>query len=260
MIPNSGGFYAYASRAFGPRIGFVVGCLNAVVESVAMAYLSVALGEFAAGLFPRLAGHVQLVGVTGLGLADAAQLDRPAAGQPGAELPAQPKPSGLIGLVIACFVSPAASGAAVVTRFSIARTRPFPGINPCSARRGRYLRRLVRTHLFCRGRSRPLAKSAALHDRHCAHLHRHLPADECGSAPYVGNGPSRGFAAAGRGCCNVGFRQLRKTVHSAYLRGWCAEHHQRRADAHAAHSFLHGSRWALATTCEHGEYREGLRR
>ena len=26
MLPNAGGFYVYASRAFGPRIGFVVGC------------------------------------------------------------------------------------------------------------------------------------------------------------------------------------------------------------------------------------------
>ena len=92
MIPNSGGFYAYTHRAFGPRIGFVVGCLNAVVESVAMAYLSVALGEFSAGLFPRLAGHVQLVGVTGLVLLTLLNWIglRPAAGR--RNLPAQPKP------------------------------------------------------------------------------------------------------------------------------------------------------------------------
>jgi basic amino acid/polyamine antiporter, APA family len=119
MIPNSGGFYAYTHRAFGPRIGFVVGCLNAVVESVAMAYLSVALGEFAAGLFPRLAGHVQLVGVTGLILLTLLNWSGLRPGSRAQELTSAAKALGLIGLVIACFVSPAASGAAVVTKLAI---------------------------------------------------------------------------------------------------------------------------------------------
>ncbi len=200
MLPNSGGFYAYVSRAFGPRIGFVVGCLNAVVESVAMAYLSVALGEFSAGLFPRLAGHVQLVGVTGLILLTLLNWSGLRPGSRAQEFTSAAKALGLIGLVIACFLSPAASGAAVVTKFSDRRTQSFPGINPCSARRGGYLRRLVRTDLFCRGRPRPLTEPAALHDRHCAHLHCHLPADEWSFTPHVGNGPSRRFPVAGRGC------------------------------------------------------------
>ena len=194
MLPNTGGFYAYASRAFGRRIGFVVGCCNAMVESVAMAYLSVALGEFAAGLFPRLAGHVQLVGVTGLILLTLFNWTGLRPGSRAQEFTSAAKALGLIGLVIACFVSPAASGASVVAKFSIARTQPFPGIDSCPTRRGRYLRRLVRTDLLCGGRSRSLAKPAPLHDRHCAHLHRHLSAGECCFAPRIGNGPSRRFA------------------------------------------------------------------
>jgi APA family basic amino acid/polyamine antiporter len=118
MLPNSGGFYAYTSRAFGERIGFVVGCCNAMVESVAMAYLSVALGEFSAGLFPSLAGHVQLVGVTGLILLTLLNWIGLRPGSRAQEFTSAAKALGLIGLVIACFVHPAAS-ASVVTKFSI---------------------------------------------------------------------------------------------------------------------------------------------
>jgi basic amino acid/polyamine antiporter, APA family len=119
MLPNSGGFYAYASRAFGQRIGFVIGCCNAVVEAVAMAYLSVALGEFAAGLFPRLDGHAQLVGVSGLILLTLLNWIGLRPGSRAQEFTSAAKALGLIGLVIACFVFPAASGASALARLSV---------------------------------------------------------------------------------------------------------------------------------------------
>ena len=119
MLPNSGGFYAYASRAFGQRIGFVVGCCNAMVEAVAMAYLSVALGEFAAGLFPRVEGHVQLVGVSGLILLTLLNWIGLRPGSRAQEFTSAAKALGLIGLVIACFVFPAASGASILARLSV---------------------------------------------------------------------------------------------------------------------------------------------
>jgi basic amino acid/polyamine antiporter, APA family len=111
MLPNAGGFYAYTSRAFGERIGFVVGCCNGMVESVAMAYLAVALGEFTAELFPSLAGHVQLVGVTSLILLTLLNWIGLRPGSRTQELTSLAKALGLIALVIGCFVvSPAASG------------------------------------------------------------------------------------------------------------------------------------------------------
>jgi basic amino acid/polyamine antiporter, APA family len=128
MIPNSGGFYAYTHRAFGPRIGFVVGCLNAVVESVAMAYLSVALGDFAAGLFPRLAGHVQLIGVTALVLLTLLNWIGLRAGSRAQEFTSAAKALGLLGLVVACFLSPSASSGAVFLSPSIAHRNLFLGL------------------------------------------------------------------------------------------------------------------------------------
>jgi basic amino acid/polyamine antiporter, APA family len=83
------------------------------VEAVAMAYLSVAMGEFAGGLFPALAGHVRFVGVSGLlllGLLNWLGL-RP--GSRAQELTSVAKAVGLIALVIGCFVvHPSASGPA----------------------------------------------------------------------------------------------------------------------------------------------------
>jgi basic amino acid/polyamine antiporter, APA family len=119
MLPNAGGFYAYASRAFGERAGFVVGCLNAMVEAVAIAYLAAALGEFSSGLFPPLAGHVQLVGVTAVILLTLLNWIGLRPGSRAQELTSLAKALGLIGLVAACFLhSPAASVPTAVTGLS----------------------------------------------------------------------------------------------------------------------------------------------
>jgi APA family basic amino acid/polyamine antiporter len=113
MLPNAGAFYAYASRAFGPRVGFVVGCCNAMVEAVAMAYLAVAMGEFASGLFPALAEHVHLVGVTGLLLLAALNLVGLRPGSRAQEITSVAKAVGLTALIIGCFVvHPSAAGPA----------------------------------------------------------------------------------------------------------------------------------------------------
>jgi APA family basic amino acid/polyamine antiporter len=128
MVPNAGGFYAYASRAFGQRAGFVVGCCNAMVESVAMAYLSVALGEFAAGLFPSLDGHVHAVGVTGLVLLTLLNWAGLRPGSRAQEITSAAKALGLIGLVVACFFSPGASSASIATKSSIPEHSLFLGL------------------------------------------------------------------------------------------------------------------------------------
>lgn len=61
MLPRAGGWYVYSRRAFGEKVGFVVGCCDFTVQSVANAYLAVAFGEFLGELVPTLAGHVRLL-------------------------------------------------------------------------------------------------------------------------------------------------------------------------------------------------------
>jgi APA family basic amino acid/polyamine antiporter len=131
MLPSAGGWYVYAERAFGRRIGFVVGCCDWMVESVAMAYLAVALGEFAAGLYPGLAEHVQFVGVTGLALLALLNWIGLRPGSRAQELTSLVKAIGLIALVIACFlISPGstASAPSAVTKLLGQRHSFFLGL------------------------------------------------------------------------------------------------------------------------------------
>jgi APA family basic amino acid/polyamine antiporter len=52
MLPRAGGWYVYSRRAFGEKAGFVVGCCDFTVQSVANAYLAVAFAEFVGELLP----------------------------------------------------------------------------------------------------------------------------------------------------------------------------------------------------------------
>ena len=115
MLPSAGGFYAYGSRAFGRRTGFVIGCCNAVSEVVATGYLAVAMGEFAAGLFPGLAGHIQFVSVTGVLLLALLNWIGLRPGSRAQEITSLVKALGLVGLAIACFViSPTGTGPSLI--------------------------------------------------------------------------------------------------------------------------------------------------
>jgi APA family basic amino acid/polyamine antiporter len=86
------------------------------------------LGEFAAGLFPLFDGHAQLVGVSGLILVTLLNWIGLRPGSRAQEFTSAAKALGLIGLVIACFVHPAASGASLVTKFSIHEQGLFLGL------------------------------------------------------------------------------------------------------------------------------------
>ena len=55
-IPKVGGGYAYVRRTYGPFPGFVAGWNDFVINTIAIAYLSVAGGEFLGMLFPGLKG------------------------------------------------------------------------------------------------------------------------------------------------------------------------------------------------------------
>jgi APA family basic amino acid/polyamine antiporter len=56
MLPQAGGFYVYARRAFGDRAGFAVGWTDWITYCAVLGYISIAVGEYAALLVPSLAG------------------------------------------------------------------------------------------------------------------------------------------------------------------------------------------------------------
>jgi APA family basic amino acid/polyamine antiporter len=112
MLPRAGGWYVYSRRAFGENTGFVVGCCDWTVQSVANAYVAVAFGEFAGQLLPMVAGHVRLLAA--LALASLALLNWIGlrVGSRAQEIASLAKALGLIALVIAAFTMPVKAGAA----------------------------------------------------------------------------------------------------------------------------------------------------
>jgi basic amino acid/polyamine antiporter, APA family len=103
MMPQAGGYLVYARRAFGPAIGFSVGWADLVVQCSALAYLSIAVGEFARSIAPQLPSPTIIALATlllfallhwaGLRLSSRAQ-----------EIMSALKAVGFVGLAIACLL------------------------------------------------------------------------------------------------------------------------------------------------------------
>jgi APA family basic amino acid/polyamine antiporter len=111
MLPQAGGWYVYSRRAFGPYGGFVVGCCDWISQNVAVAFLAVAFGEFAAGLQPSLGANVKLVAGACLGVLVFLNWIGLRAGSRAQELSSLAKALALIGFVVACFVLSPRAGA-----------------------------------------------------------------------------------------------------------------------------------------------------
>src|SRR5947208_11319922 len=63
MLPEAGGYYVYARRAFGDTVGFAVGWTDWLTYCAVLGYVSIAIGEFSAVLAPPLAGAVKIVAI-----------------------------------------------------------------------------------------------------------------------------------------------------------------------------------------------------
>jgi amino acid transporter len=63
MLPEAGGYYVYARRAFGQTSGFAVGWTDWLTYCAVLGYLSIAIGEFAAVLVPSLTPGIKLIAV-----------------------------------------------------------------------------------------------------------------------------------------------------------------------------------------------------
>ncbi len=67
MYPEAGGFRVYARHAFGELAGFIVGWVDWLASVATLAYGAVAATEFAATLWPPLAGYQSAVAIAILG-------------------------------------------------------------------------------------------------------------------------------------------------------------------------------------------------
>jgi APA family basic amino acid/polyamine antiporter len=113
-LPRAGGWYVYSERAFGKRLGFVVGCCDWMNQTVGIAFLAVALGEFAAELHPTLSPHATSIAITGLSALALLNLVGLRSGSRTQTLTSLLKALALIAFVIGCFsVSSSASTSGV---------------------------------------------------------------------------------------------------------------------------------------------------
>lgn len=62
MMPESGGFYVFAQRAFGDGVGFFVGYGDWINWSLGVAVLVLLIGQYLGAIVPAIAGHVALAG------------------------------------------------------------------------------------------------------------------------------------------------------------------------------------------------------
>src|SRR5258706_6618404 len=74
MLPEAGGYYVYARRAFGDTVGFAVGWTDWITYCAVLGYVSIAIGEFAALLLPSLAGYERAIAILTLAALAALQL------------------------------------------------------------------------------------------------------------------------------------------------------------------------------------------
>src|SRR5438093_642316 len=74
MLPEAGGYYVYARRAFGETAGFAVGWTDWVSYCAVLGYVSIAIGEFTALLGPSLGGYEKTVSMVALAALAALQL------------------------------------------------------------------------------------------------------------------------------------------------------------------------------------------
>jgi basic amino acid/polyamine antiporter, APA family len=74
MLPEAGGYYVYARRAFGDVVGFAVGWTDWLTYCSVLGYVSIAIGEFSALLVPALGGYEKPIAIVTLAALAALQL------------------------------------------------------------------------------------------------------------------------------------------------------------------------------------------
>jgi basic amino acid/polyamine antiporter, APA family len=109
MLPQAGGYYVYARRAFGRTVGFAVGWTDWITYGFVLGYVSIAMGEFAAVLLPGLEGSFKLVAIAALVFFAALQCAGVRVSSRFQEATTALKFVAFLALVAACFVHAAAS-------------------------------------------------------------------------------------------------------------------------------------------------------
>ena len=216
MMPEAGGFYVYARRAFGKGPGFVVGWSDWLNQTASIAYAALTAATFLGTLWPASAAAPRAVAIGVIAIFTALHWVGLRLGSTMTRIISISVGLMLLVLVAGCFLTPSVAASTVPPAVTSAAALPLwslrhgRGGGDCAARGAPDLRRLVFAHLHG-GRKHPAdADAAARADRRHAvgggdvrdHQRRHLK-----GAAAAGAG---GLRAAGRRCRARGAAQGRR--------------------------------------------------
>ena len=104
MLPQAGGYYVYARRAFGDYAGFAVGWTDWLTYCAVLGYISIGLGEFVGVLAPQAVGSVRPIAVFALLVLVALQWGGVRLSSRFQEITTAIKFAAFLALVVACLV------------------------------------------------------------------------------------------------------------------------------------------------------------
>ena len=109
-LPKAGGWYVYAERAFGKRVGFLVGWSDWLAHCIGLAWVATTVGEYGQALLPAAIPQgphtAQILALLAIGLFSLIQLRGLRAGSASQELLSLAKAVAFLALVAACFLLP----------------------------------------------------------------------------------------------------------------------------------------------------------
>jgi len=128
MLPQAGGYYVYARRAFGDTVGFAVGWSDWITYCAVLGYVTIAMGEFAAVLVPSLAPAIKPIAVAVLVCFAALQWSGLRVSSRFQEATTAIKFLAFLALVAACFAHAASSPPPVAGRDMVPRAAGIAGL------------------------------------------------------------------------------------------------------------------------------------
>ena len=109
-LPRAGGWYVYAERAFGKRVGFLVGWTDWLAHCIGLAWVATTVGEYGQALLPAAIPQgpytARILALLAIGLFSLIQLRGLRAGSASQELLSLAKAVAFLALVAACFLLP----------------------------------------------------------------------------------------------------------------------------------------------------------
>ena len=103
-LPQAGGWYVYARRAFGRYAGFAVGWMDWLGNCAGLAWVAITIGEYTPALAPSLAGGTKTIAIVVITFFAFIQLLGVRAGSGSQQILSLVKALAFIALVAACFI------------------------------------------------------------------------------------------------------------------------------------------------------------